>query len=117
LPASIRSNQWSYQHEQAAGEQVGEAGMKLIEFPQVNTTYAKDQPEYFPLPAHRFPENSQGHIVCCWQLTIRERLRLLFTGRIWHHVLTFKQPLQPQKLSVTAPEEFSQPGSEGESHG
>lgn len=81
--------------------------MKLIHFPQVNTTYAKDQPEYFPLPAHRYPGNGQGHIVCCWHLSLWERLKLLVTGRVWHHILTFDQPLQPQKLNTTKPEEFT----------
>ena len=33
-----------------------------------------------------------------------ERLQILLTGRIWHEVLTFNGPLQPQMLMVEKPE-------------
>ena len=76
--------------------------MKLIEFPEQTTVFAKDQPEYLPLPAHRFGD-AEGRIACVWSLTWRERIRVLLTGRIWHQVLTFDQPLQPQLLTVEKP--------------
>lgn len=76
--------------------------MRLIDFPEQNTVFAKDQPEYKPLPAHRV-DGPEGRIICCWSLTWRERLRVLFSGSIWHQVLTFNQPLQPQLLSVAKP--------------
>lgn len=76
--------------------------MQLIEFPEQTTVIAKDQPEYIPLPAY-LTFNDKGEIVCCWGLTMRERIRVIFTGRIWHHVLTFSQPLQPQRLSTFKP--------------
>lgn len=76
--------------------------MHLIEFPEQTVVIAKDQPEYHPLPAHRFCD-VQGRIACCWRLSFRERLRVLFTGTIWHEILTFNHPLQPQKLSVQKP--------------
>lgn len=78
--------------------------MKLIEFPEQTVVLAKDQPEYLPLPAHRFKDDPQGRIACCWQLTLGERLQVLFTGKLWHQVLTFKAPLQPQLLTVEKPE-------------
>jgi hypothetical protein len=78
--------------------------MNLVEFPEQTVVYAKDQPEYIPLPAYRFKDDREGRIVCCWRLTWRERLRLLFTGRIWHSILTFNQSLQPQLLETTKPE-------------
>lgn len=77
--------------------------MKTIEFPEHTTEIAKDQPEYNTLPAHRFKDDSEGRIACCWKMTWRERLRVLFTGIIWHEILTFNQPLQPQRLSVRKP--------------
>lgn len=77
--------------------------MKLIEFPEQTVVIAKDQPEYLPLPAHQFGDSS-GRIACCWKLSLIERLRLLWSGLIWHQVLTFNQPLQPQLLSVEKPE-------------
>ena len=77
--------------------------MKLVEFPEQTVVIAKDQPPYKPLPAHRFNDDS-GRIACCWELNWHERLTVLFRGRIWHQVLTFNQPLQPQLLSVKKPE-------------
>jgi hypothetical protein len=81
--------------------------MKLIEFPGINTVYAKDQPQYFPLPA-RLIDGAEGQMICCWQLTFKERLKILFTGKIWHSVLTFKHPLQPQLLTVDEPFEVTE---------
>jgi len=77
--------------------------MKIITFPEVTVVIAKDQPEYLPLPAYQFLDE-QGRIVCCWELTWRERFTILFRGRLWHQILTFKKPLQPQLLSVDKPE-------------
>ena len=78
--------------------------MKLVEFPEQTVVIAKDQPEYLPLPAHRFDGDTQGRIACCWQLTWRERLAVLLGGKLWHQVLTFNQPLQPQLLTVEKPD-------------
>jgi len=77
--------------------------MKLIEFPEQTIVIAKDQPEYIPLPAYKFIKDPQGRIVCCWQLSLKERFKLLLNGKIWHQVLTFNKSLQPQLLSVDMP--------------
>lgn len=77
--------------------------MHLIEFPEQTVVIAKDQPQYNPLPAHSFGD-AQGRIACCWRLSFCERLRVLFTGTIWHEILTFNQPLQPQRLSAEKPQ-------------
>ena len=77
--------------------------MKLVEFPDQNATYAKHQPEYLPLPCHKFGD-LRGTIACCWAITWRERLQILLKGRIWHRVLTFGNALQPQLLTVQAPD-------------
>ena len=76
--------------------------MKLIEFPEVNAFIAKDQPEYNTLPAFRFFD-TQGRLACCWKLSWAERIKVLLTGKVWHEILTFDHPLQPQRLSVTKP--------------
>lgn len=60
--------------------------MDVVKFPECNVTYAKDQPEYQSLPALKMPD---GEIVTCWRLSIIERLKILFTGKIWLSVLTF----------------------------
>lgn len=78
--------------------------MEIAQFPEQTVCYAKDQPEYLALPAHRFKDDPQGRIACCWKLSFIERLKLLFTGTLWHQVLTFNQPLQPQKLTVEKPQ-------------
>jgi hypothetical protein len=77
--------------------------VKIIEFPEQTVVFAKDQPEYLPLPAHRFANDPKGRITCCWRMTWRERFRVLCTGVVWHEILTFGKPLQPQRLSVLKP--------------
>ena len=77
--------------------------MKLAEFPEQTVVVAKDQPEYLPLPAHKLPSDPDGKLTCCWELNWKERFHLLLTGKIWHQVLTFNNPLQPQRLTVEKP--------------
>ena len=62
---------------------------------------AEDQPEYQPLPALILQD---GRVICRWHLTWWERLRLLWSGSLYLHALTFGAPLQPQLLSVDQPE-------------
>ncbi len=62
--------------------------------------YAKDQPQYIPLPAR---VDSGGTVVTCWQLTWRERLTLLLRGTLFLTLLTFNKPLQPIRCSVDKP--------------
>lgn len=75
----------------------------LVEFAEQNIVYAKDQPEYRPLPAYKMPNDSHGGIWFCWRLCWADRFRVLFRGVLWHQVLTFNTPLQPQLLSVRKP--------------
>jgi hypothetical protein len=72
--------------------------MKLIEFPGQNVVFAKDQPEYQPLPAFKMPDDPTGRMACCWKADWKDRIRILITGKIWHEILTFNEPLQPQLL-------------------
>jgi len=74
--------------------------MQPIEFKGVNVTYAKDQPEYTPLPVYKTPD---GEITSCWRLTFKERLKVLFTGNVWVSLLTFNKPLQPMRPFVDRP--------------
>lgn len=69
--------------------------MKPINFKEANVVFAKDQPEYQPLPAYRI-DSPKGEVVSCWKLSFRERLRLLFTGKLWIQLLSFNQALTPQ---------------------
>ena len=62
--------------------------------------YAKNQPEYNPLPAHR---TEDGVVTTRWHLSIIERLRILIGGSIWLSMCTFNHPLQPVKLYTKCP--------------
>jgi hypothetical protein len=73
--------------------------VKPIAFPGANVTWAKDQPQYHPLPAYRDDERT----VSCYALSWRERFILLLTGRLWLSQLNRGAPLQPQLPSVTPP--------------
>ena len=73
--------------------------MDQIEFKGSNTVFAKDQPEYRPLPAHV----ADGVVTTCWQLNWVERIKVLLFGKFWFQQLTFGQALQPQLPSVKCP--------------
>lgn len=83
--------------------------MKPIRFKECNATIAKDQPEYFPLPAWIDKTNPNRRVVVLWKLTMRERIILLLTGKLWHQMLTFGMPLQPQLLGGPKPDMVSTP--------
>jgi len=85
--------------------------MKPVEFPEQTVVIAKHQPEYRPLPAHRFAGDPQGRIACCWKLTWRERITVMISGKLWHQVLTFNQPLQTQLITVDKPDMPSDNGN------
>ncbi len=74
--------------------------MKPIKFKGSNIVFAKDQPEYLPLPAFR---SEDGQVVSCWQLTWKERFKLLWTGKLFLMIATFNKPLQPQVPLVDNP--------------
>lgn len=46
--------------------------MRAIEFPEVNEVYAKDQPQYNPLPVFKRERDPNGMVVSKWQLSDEE---------------------------------------------
>lgn len=76
--------------------------MTLIEFPEQTVVIAKNQPQYLPMPAF-VQGDDQGTTITCWKMSWKERFQVLFTGKIWHRMLTFKQPMQPQLLQTYSP--------------
>lgn len=74
--------------------------MKAIKFKESNVTLAENQPEYIPLPVLYDSSEKNGTVVSCYRLSLWERLRVLFRGRIWVGILTFHRPLQPQFLTT-----------------
>jgi hypothetical protein len=73
--------------------------MNPIKFPEVNKTYAENQPEYQPIPVYQDP-GPDGYVISCWQLSWKERLKILFTGKLWMGLMCFHKPLTPSNLSV-----------------
>jgi hypothetical protein len=74
--------------------------MKPIKFKGVNVTFAENQSEYKPLPAFM---SEAGEVVTCWKFTFWERLKLLFTGKLFMVTGTFNQPLQPVSFDLDNP--------------
>lgn len=77
--------------------------MTPVNFTGANVCFGKHQSQYLPLPA-RLCDGSEGRVVCCWKLTWRERLSLLFSGLLWTQLLTFNRPIQPHKVTVEKPD-------------
>lgn len=78
--------------------------MKPIPFKEQTTVVAKDQPQYRPLPA-LIGTSENGEVITCWKLSFRERLILLFTGKVWMQLLMFRKngkinPITPSFLTV-----------------
>ena len=73
--------------------------MKPIKFKHSNVVYAEDQPQYQPLPALKI-QSEEGEVITCWKLTFFERIKILFTGKMWMSLMSFNNPLTPSYLSV-----------------
>lgn len=73
--------------------------MQAIKFPGHNLVLAENQPQYKQLPVC-FQGGVEKAMTSCYKLTLRERLRLLFKGKLYITQLTFGAPLQPQLPSV-----------------
>jgi len=72
--------------------------MKPVNFKQKNVTYAENQKEYLPLPSHK---TNDGIVTSCWKMSFFEKVKVLFTGKIYLSTMTFDKPLQPQKIEVS----------------
>ena len=81
--------------------------MKPTKFKEANTVFGANQEEYLDLPGYINPEDPFGQLITCWQLSIKERLKLLFTGTLWLSQLTFNRSMQPQRPDINSP--FSDP--------
>ncbi len=77
--------------------------MKPIDFKESNITYAKDQKPYLPLPAYKNHHDPTGEAASCWKLSFLERIKILFTGKLWIKLLTFHEPLQPISCDINKP--------------
>lgn len=74
--------------------------MTPIKFPQQNRTFGKGQ-GLIPLPAHI---DQDGVVTTLWKTTSwKERVRFLFTGKMWFNALTYNMPLQSQRPTLECP--------------
>lgn len=64
------------------------------------TIIAEHQDEYQNLPAIKV---EPGMLITRWELTFRDRLRLLFGGSVYLWIMTFGQPLQPLLMQTERP--------------
>ena len=91
--------------------------MKAKDFKHQNVVFAKNQPEYRPLPALRVTVphlklgDVSGHVVFCMGLSFWERLRVLFLGKIWVSLMTFGK-LTPSYHTTHRKEVYSIPWDE-----
>jgi hypothetical protein len=65
-----------------------------------SVVYAKDQPEYTPLPTSR---TQDGEVVTCWKLDWKARLKVIFGANFYVTLLTFNGPLTPIKVEIEKP--------------
>ena len=70
--------------------------MEPVTFEGSNTICGADQPEYLPLPCKRVDNG----LMSCWKMSFKERIKVLFTGKVYSTLLTFGKAIQPQKLEV-----------------
>ncbi len=74
--------------------------MNPIKFEEVNVVFGENQPEYIPIPAFKVLNDENCEVVTCWKLTLTERLKLLFSGKLWVSNLTFNKPFSPVYMTV-----------------
>lgn len=82
--------------------------MKPVNFKHQNVVFAKYQPEYQPLPALKL-DTPQGEVISCWQMSFKERIKVLFTGKVWLSFCSFNKPLTPSYMSTNRKNVYSYP--------
>lgn len=84
--------------------------MKPVRFKGMNVTFAEGQPEYLPLPAYRMPDDPRGTVITCWELSFLEKIKILFTGKVYISLLTFNQALTPLLPEIDLPQVLKDEG-------
>lgn len=70
------------------------------EFENQNIVFAKDQPEYLPLPAHK---TEDGRVISFWKLEDGDIEKIKELGGIYIDSMTFNKPLQPIGIHIENP--------------
>jgi D-serine dehydratase len=79
--------------------------MKPIDFKERNTMVAENQEEYLTLPSY-VDKGPKGEVIFCMQMTFKERVKLLFTGKLWCCLLCFGKPVTPSFFTVNKKDLF-----------
>ena len=74
-----------------------------IKFREQNVVYAENQKPYLPLPSYK-DNDSWECVTSCWGLGFKERIKILFTGKVWVTMPTFGKPLTPVMVEIDKPE-------------
>lgn len=82
--------------------------MEAVKFKHHNVVFAENQKEYKPIPALRIA-GPGGHVISCWRLSLWERIKVLFLGRVWMDLMSYNQPLTPSHLSVNRKDMYIHP--------
>jgi len=74
--------------------------MKNHKFPEINTVFAEDNPQY-KTSAYVDPSpKGSKDIVVCYKMTRMERLMVVLTGKVWVNITSGDGKLRPMRLSV-----------------
>lgn len=73
--------------------------MSPVHFPEANRTFTAAGTA--ALPAHN--DQRRGIVTTCWQLTWRDRWRLLWSGRLWAQTTTPMLGLDVHRPSLPQP--------------
>lgn len=76
--------------------------MKPVPFKEQTAEVAKHQDEYNTLPAW-IEDGDMGQVISSWSLSFKERLQVLFLGRVWLSVCAFGRPVSPVKMWTLSP--------------
>lgn len=76
--------------------------IQACSFKQQNYILAEDQEEYNSLPAF-IAGGKEGYVVTCYELSLWQAIKLLFTRKIWYTRLTFGTNYQPVLLETSTP--------------
>lgn len=79
--------------------------MNPIKFKEQNCIIAEYQPEYIPIPAYKVKEPA-GRIIFCMKISLREKVALLFKGKIWASFMMFNKPMTPSFFTTQKKEVF-----------
>jgi ATP sulfurylase len=79
--------------------------MKPVKFKESNIEFAKNQDEYETLPAYYDPEDKNGIAITCWKMNFFDRIRAVFSGKVFIALWTFNHGFSPM-LSTMNKKEF-----------